>query len=225
MRNRLVSLAVSALTIASHPAQANEAGASSSWSIRAGPSWARFDTGASISLVGMHVAGGDVRIDDKRFLMGELNYAFDAHWTARLAIAKPPRVAVRTAGSLQSLAPPLSGTLGEITLAPAALTLTYSPGAFGAAHPYFGAGVQYLTILNTHDRDIVRLQAENAWGRVLQAGVDIELDKRWSLFFDVRKISAQTEATGIVPALGNMAVKADITLNPAIVNIGVGYRF
>lgn len=195
------------------------------WSGRFGQAQADFDTQATLSLAGQPVPGGAVRISDKQFFLGDINYALDERWTARMAIAAPPTVAVNTGGSLQAFVPPLSGTLGEVKLAPLVLTLTYSPGKFGPVRPYVGAGAHYLKILASHDRDIASLKVSDTWGGVLQAGIDLELNRRWSLFLDVRQLYAKTNARGTVPALGNLPVRADITLDPTIANIGIGYRF
>jgi outer membrane protein len=195
------------------------------WSARVGFAEARFDTRADLSLAGSPVAGGEVGAPDKQLMFGDISYAIDERWSARLAIAAPPTVAMKTGGSLQAFVPPLSGTLGEVKLAPLIFTLCYSPLPVGPVRPYLGVGAHYLKILASHDADIAGLKISNTQGGVLQAGVDIELTPRWSLYWDVRRLYAKSTARGTVPALGNLPVNADITLDPTISSIGLAYRF
>jgi outer membrane protein len=69
---------------------------------------------------------------------------------------------------------------------------------------------------------MTRLEIDNAAGVALQAGADFMIDNHWGLFVDVKKAYLRTEARGF---LGPAPVKADVTLDPAVVHAGVTYRF
>jgi outer membrane protein len=53
----------------------------------------------------------------------------------------------------------------------------------------------------------------------LQAGVDVELGKGWYLNADVKHVWLDTNADW------HNGVTADVTVDPWIVSLGVGYRF
>jgi outer membrane protein len=197
----------------------------SPWSARAGYAYAAFDTSSSLALAGSAVPGASVKIEGKSLLLGDIDYEFADHWTARFALAVPPTLTVLADGTLTGFVPPLSGTLGKIKLAPAVLSATYTLGEFNAVKPYVGAGINYTRIMQTTDGDIASLRTKNAWGPVLQMGCDLVLDRNWYLFADARKLFLKTTATGTVPALGGPPVQAAVTLNPMLVSAGVGYRF
>jgi outer membrane protein len=59
----------------------------------------------------------------------------------------------------------------------------------------------------------------SSWGGALQAGVDIPLNKQWSLNFDVKKVYIKTDVSL------NGANAGSFKINPVLVGIGLGYRF
>ena len=197
----------------------------SPWSLRVGPAAVRFDASATVAVAGAKVPGGDVRVSDNNALALAVGYALDERWTLRLAVGVPPTTTLRTGGSLNALVPPLSGRLGRATYGPAVLSATWSPGIVGPFRPYAGAGINYTHVFSTDDGDIGGLKVKSAFGSALQLGVELPIDRSWSLFLDARKVFVKTTARGSVPALGGPAAKADVTLDPLIVHLGAAWRF
>jgi len=59
----------------------------------------------------------------------------------------------------------------------------------------------------------------------LQTGLDIDLNKKWFLNFDLKKIFLNTTATvNATTALG-ATVDADVDIDPLIIGFGFGMRF
>lgn len=201
------------------------ADAPSRWTARVGYAHASFDVASTLSLAGAHAPGASVTVDDQTLLLGDFGYDLTDQWTARVAVGAPLQLPVKVAGTLQQLTPPLSGTLGEIEIAPVVVSLLYAPRRFGGLAPYVGAGAAYTHILGTQSGDIASLEASSGWGAVLQAGCNVEITPQLWAFADARKVFFETTASGTVPALGSAPVGAVVTLDPLIVNAGIGYRF
>lgn len=198
---------------------------SSPWSMRLGYGQAAFATATRLQLAGAKVPGADVDIADADLLLGDIGRQLSPHWSVRFAFGLPVTVSVAAGGSLDAYSPPLSGTLGQIEIAPLLGTLLYRPFAERRWRPYVGAGLGYVAVIEAEGRDVDALEASNAWGPVLEAGCDVTLTPRWSAYVDARKLFVGTKVTGTVPALGGPAVGADVTLDPLVLNLGVGYRF
>lgn len=197
----------------------------SPWSIRTGPAVVLAYPSASLSVAGAPVPGGEIGVKNNTTLALELGYALSDAWMARFAFGIPPTTTLSAKGTLTALVPPLTGTLGKVTYGPAALTMTYSFGAPGSIRPYAGAGINYTAILREKDGDVAGLKVRNAFGSVLQAGVDVPLQNGWNVFFDVRKIFVKLKASGTLPAMGGPPAEATLKLNPVVVHAGIGYRF
>lgn len=216
--------ALCALSLAAGAMPAAYAG-DSPWSLRVGPAHVGFDAKSTVEVAGGPVPGGFIEVQDNTALAFELGYRATDRWTLRFAFGVPPTSTLSTGGTLNTLVPPLSGTLGKVKYGPAVLSATWGLGEFGAFRPYVGAGVNYTHVFKSSDGDIGGLHIKNAWGSALQAGFDVAIGRDWSLFVDARKVFVKTTATGTIPALGGPPAKASVTLDPLIVHIGAGYRF
>jgi len=111
--------------------------------------------------------------------------------------------------------------LGDFWVFPPILTLQYHFDLVGGFKPYVGAGVQYIHFFDGGASDLsgAKIHLNDAWGFALQAGVDVELGKGWYLNADVKHVWLDTNADW------HNGVTADVTVDPWIVSLGVGYRF
>lgn len=223
-RCRPASLALCALSLTAMTAPAAHAG-DSPWTLRVGPAHVAFDAKSTVEVAGASVPGGFIEVEDSTVLAFEVGYRATDQWTLRLAVGVPPTSTLATGGTLNTLVPPLTGTLGKVKYGPAVMSATWNVGEFGAFRPYVGAGINYTHVFKTTDGDIGGLRIKSAWGSALQAGFDVTIHRDWSLFVDARKVFVKTTATGTIPALGGPPAKANVTLNPLIVHAGVSYRF
>jgi outer membrane protein len=111
--------------------------------------------------------------------------------------------------------------LGTVTHLPPTLTAKYYFGT-ATVKPYVGAGVN-LTWFLKDDLGVAgvgTLDVDN-WsiGPALQAGVDIQLNPRWSLSFDAKRAWIRTDVS-----LGGTRL-TKVKVDPWIIGAGVGYRF
>lgn len=197
----------------------------SPWSLRAGPVAVKFNARSAVEVAGSAAPGADITVKDNTTLGLELGYAWSPELTARLAVGAPPTTTLSAGGTLAGYVPPLSGTLGRVKYGPAVLSLTHAFGTAGGIRPYVGAGLNYTFVLSSRDADVAGLTLKDAIGTALQAGVDVPIDGRWSVFVDARQVFVKVKATGTLPALGGPAATANVRLNPLLLNAGVGYRF
>lgn len=207
------------------PASQATHAAEAPWSFRVGPAHVAFDAKSSVEVAGATVPGGFIRVEDNTALAFEAGYRASERVTLRLAFGVPPTSTLSTGGTLNTLVPPLTGTLGQVKYGPAVVSATWSLGEFRAFRPYVGAGVNYTHVFKSTPGDIGGLRIKSAWGSALQAGFDVALDRDWSVFVDARKVFVKTTATGSIPALGGPPAKARVTLDPLIVHLGASVRF
>lgn len=189
----------------------------SRWSVHVGPAWIKFNTRANVSLGGTTVHGAGVDASRSTTLAFDVGYNLTPNLMGRLTLGIPPTT--KLTGS-NALAP--AGELGQLKYGPAVFSLTWSFDGFGPVRPYLGAGVNYTIVLESKDGAISGLDAKNAFGGVIQAGLDLPIYKQWGLFVDVKKIYLKTSATGMV---GPAPAIANVRLNPLLVQAGLSYRF
>lgn len=217
MTTSLHTLTACALCLASAQAVAADP---SPWTLRTGPANVGFSTRADVRVNGNLVPGANAAASSSTTLGLELSYDIDDRLTARFLAGIPPRTTLTGKGSLAG-----AGQLGKVTYAPAVASLTYKLMTDGPVRPYVGAGINYTIVTQNRDGFISDLDTRSAWGSVLQAGLEIPLDPLWSVSVDARKIFLKTKATGVLPAMGGAAARADVRLNPLVVFVSVGRRF
>lgn len=112
--------------------------------------------------------------------------------------------------------------LGDIWLLPPTLTLQYHPLPASRISPYIGAGLNYTFFYGGHAGAVASVDYENSIGYALQAGIDFQLDDRWGVNLDVKKLWLDTDVT---VNTGAAILKSDVDLNPWIVGFGISYKF
>lgn len=155
------------------------------------------------------IAGGfNLAVDNKTIPEVDITYFLNKNVAAELILTVPQSQTVTNAGAY----------LGTFKHLPPTLTLQYHFTDLGAYKPYVGAGLNYTKISSV---SLQGYQLDNdSFGAAFQAGVDVPLDKRWSLNFDVKKVYLKTD---VYSSAGANA--GTLKLNPVLVGVGVGYRF
>ncbi|MBY0406909.1 MAG: outer membrane beta-barrel protein, partial [Rickettsiales bacterium] len=110
--------------------------------------------------------------------------------------------------------------VGSAYVVPPTLTLQYHFTNFETFKPYIGAGLNYTMYFNEDPGSQTSLDLKNSFGYAFQAGVDVPIDKRWGVNFDVKKI--YTNADG---SWNGGGIRGDIDLDPWVVGAGISYRF
>jgi outer membrane protein len=112
--------------------------------------------------------------------------------------------------------------IGDVSLLPPTLTLQYHFDPEGAAfRPYVGAGINYTRFYDINLLAGAATVDNSSWGGALQIGVDIPLDKKFFLNFDLKKIWIDTD----VKLTATGATAANFKINPLIFGMGVGMKF
>ena len=121
------------------------------------------------------------------------------------------------------------GKLASTWVLPPTLTVQYHPLPNGKVRPYVGVGVNYTAFYS--DKASSGLEAavgdssvalKDSFGWAAQAGVDVDLNKKFFLNFDVKYIDIDTTARINTTAIGQQKVK--VSLDPIVVGVGVGVR-
>ena len=122
--------------------------------------------------------------------------------------------------------------LGKVNLLPPTLTLQWHFNPDQTFDPYVGAGVSYVRAMDngltadlseaTLGSNPIRIDRNN-WGAALQAGLDVNLENRWLVNFDVKKIFVDTD---VKLNLGDGYRKIDnLDIDPWVVSVGFGKKF
>lgn len=122
------------------------------------------------------------------------------------------------------------GKLASTWVLPPTLTVQYHFAPEAKVRPYVGAGVNYTIFYSEKPsagletavgRTDVNLKDSFGWAA--QAGIDVDLNEKMFLNFDVKYIDIDTTARLATTAIGTQRVK--ISLDPIVVGVGVGFRF
>ncbi len=112
--------------------------------------------------------------------------------------------------------------LGEVSLLPPVLTLQYHFTPKAKFSPYLGAGLSYVMFYDVDKgAGLTGVKYKDSLGYAFQAGLDVAIDDRWSLNFDIKKIYVDTNIT-----VNNGGINAPgVDLDPWVFSVGFGYRF
>ncbi len=128
--------------------------------------------------------------------------------------------------------------IGEATVLPPSLIAVWHFMPSNNIRPYLGAGINYTMFFNesttsqfTDTIDAVAgpgvtstgLSVDDAFGVVVQAGLNIDINKDWYVTFDAKYIDLDTTATIQVNGLDTATVDFDV--NPLVLGVGVGTSF
>jgi len=191
--------------------------------LHAGATGLFFIPSAAVRSGGADVPGADVTINPNFTGTLELGvFPFPAipfveDLAISLTIGIPPTATVDGAGSVAA-----AGTLGKATYGPTVLSVHYHVRSLPIVEPYVGVGLNYTIIFSNADGSVMNLEAESAFGFVLQAGLDVHLADRWGLFADVKQIFVASDVSG---SFGGMPTTGRVTLNPFVASLGVTVRF
>ena len=121
------------------------------------------------------------------------------------------------------------GNVADSWLLPPTLLLQYHFDTNSRFRPYLGAGVNYtITWGENADASLegvlgpTDVKLDNSLGFAVQAGMDIEIDDRWFVNLDVKYIDIDVDAK---LTSGGVIRTTDVSIDPIIFGVGIGYRF
>ena len=176
--------------------------------------------------------GGDVTVGDDTQLGLTFAYMLQDHLGLELLAATPFTHEVKMKNS--ELGAALNGKIADVSHLPPTLSLQYYPmDPASALQPYAGIGVNYTTFF---DEDLSsqyealgfsNLELDDSWGVAGQLGVDYLITDHILLNAAVWYIDLDTKATMDGPdALApGLKTSVDVTIDPWVYMVGVGYKF
>ena len=102
------------------------------------------------------------------------------------------------------------------------LTATFHPLRGQQFSPYIGGGIGVNHIWSVTERLATDVEISDAWGPVLQAGIEVDVSDRFGVYFDAKKAWWSADASGF---LGPAFIEAEAELDPVILSAGVLVRF
>lgn len=176
--------------------------------------------------------GAELRVDSNTIPELDLSYYITKNIAAELILALGTKHDVSVSGSGGILN---KRGLGEVNLLPPTLTLQWHFLPDQTFDPYVGAGVSYvramdnsLTARTALGNLPIRID-HDSWGPAIQAGFDVNLQDRWLVNFDVKKIWFDTDVE--LNSLGAAGLPVgykkidELDVDPWVVSIGIGKKF
>jgi outer membrane protein len=169
--------------------------------------------------------GEAVKVDNSVMPEIDVSYMATDHIGFELIAATTKHSASGTTGTTGAI-----GKLASTWVLPPTLTAQYHPIAEGPVRPYVGAGVNY-TLFYSEDASgalegavgPTKVHMSDSFGWALQAGVDVDLNERMFVNFDVKYIDIDTTARLTTTAAGVQRVR--VHLDPIVAGVGLGMRF
>jgi outer membrane protein len=163
----------------------------------------------------------------------DISYYFTKNIAAELILAAGTRHSVNVSAGTNPLVTP---ELGKVNLLPPTLTAQWHFNQDQMIDPYVGAGGAFVLGLDRKlNGHVTALNADlpiridrSAFGAVLQAGFDVNLQDKWLVNFDVKKIWFNTDVKiDATPAqtLDGYQKIDNLRINPLVVSVGIGKKF
>ncbi len=147
-------------------------------------------------------------INNKTFGEVDFTYFLSPNLAAELVLTTPQKQTVYAGGS----------EIGSFKHLPPSLLLQYHFTDLQGVKPYVGAGINYTRFSDVVLPSGVSLDSHN-WGWAFQAGLDIPLDRNWSINLDMKKAYIRSDVYVAGSSVGRFRV------DPVLYAVGLGYRF
>jgi outer membrane protein len=177
-------------------------------------------------------ANAELRVDSNTIPEIDFSYYITKNIAAELILAVGTRHDVSVSGSGGILT---KRGLGSVNLLPPTLTAQWHFMPDQTFDPYVGAGLTYVRAMDnsltahTALGDLPIRIDHNSWGPAIQAGFDVNLQDKWLVNLDVKKVWFDTDVK--VNALGAAGLpvgyrKIDsLGVDPWVISVGVGKKF
>ena len=161
---------------------------------------------------------------DTRFVPElDFTYMFTNNIGAELILATDKHHAQGASG-------PLAGQpLLSTWVLPPTLSLQYHFMPSSSVRPYVGAGINYTIFYSESASSFVNsalgqtdVSMSSSFGWAVQAGMDIDISRKFFLNFDIKYVDMSSTATLTTGAIVNTV---HVNINPVIAGVGLGMRF
>ncbi|MEN8126042.1 MAG: OmpW family outer membrane protein [Bacteroidota bacterium] len=191
------------------------------------------------------VENWDLSISNEYAIGISLNYFFNKNLAVELSLSsskhdvlnqyRGPVPYEELLSSLYYTLPPYI-SIKDVKIIPATLNFQYH-FYFNKFKPYLGAGINY-SFFDVKDKMLVGGvyggKFDNAFGFVLQGGINYDFNSKWFVNFDIKKMFLSTNMSvqydscqgWICPAnIAPIKITNEIDLNPLSIGMGIGYKF
>ena len=191
---------------------------------------ATYGAGTALALYGS--ANADLQVNSNTIPEIDFSYYITKNIAAELILA----VGTRHDVSISPGTGLVTRALGSVNLLPPTLTAQWHFMPDTMVDPYVGAGGAFvlgmdrtLTANVSSGAALLPIHIDrSAFGAVLQAGFDVNLQDKWLVNFDVKKIWVNTtvklDGTGALTPAGFQKIDK-LDLNPLVLSIGIGKKF
>ena len=162
-----------------------------------------------LDMVNKDSTGLGLAVNNKTIPEVDISYFYTPNVAVELILTVPQEQKVYSNGA----------QIGTFKHLPPTVLAQYHFTGLQGYKPYVGVGINYTDISKANILNGGATLDTDSWGGALQAGVDIPLDKNWSINFDVKKVYIKTR----VYAGGANA--GTLKLDPVAAAVGIGYRF
>ncbi|KJK20873.1 membrane protein [Burkholderiaceae bacterium 16] len=211
LSSRLSTIVVAAIallgSVAAAPAMAAPDETQGNWMVRLRATY--LDMADKSDPIGGVGASDRITVNNKWIPELDVTYFFTPHIAAELVLTVPQKQNVYLDGN----------KIGSFTHLPPTLLVQYHFIPNGTFRPYVGAGLNFTRIWGA---DIANNSLSlDSWSvaPALQIGMDYKLTKNWFLNADIKKVwlSSDVKAAGVKVS--------NVSLDPWLFSMGVGYRF
>lgn len=174
----------------------------------------------------------ELRVDSNTIPELDFSYYITKNIAAELILALGTRHDVSVSGPGPGLM--AKRGLGSVNLLPPTLTLQWHFMPDQMFDPYVGAGLTYVRAMDNsltwHGAGVPDLPIRidhNSWGPAIQAGFDVNLQDKWLVNFDVKKVWFDTDVKLNAAALGIPGYRKidSLDIDPWVISVGFGKKF
>ncbi len=171
-----------------------------------------------------------------------LNYYFNKNISVEFSLASSKHKAFLQYKGIEYVAV-YNYDIGDVMILPANLNFQYH-FYFKKFKPYIGAGINYTSFIVKQDNDIIGGvrggEFDDAFGFVIQGGINYDINNKWFINLDLKKLFLSTDMTTYhgwcgTPAKGMVAIPCpdynveeiieEVDINPLSIGLGIGYKF
>jgi outer membrane protein len=179
------------------------------------------------SLSSPSLPGTKIGISNAKQLTGGINYAVTDNISIDIPLGLPFKFKVDGKGAIGGV-----GEIGTVKALPVTLLAQYRFGTpTSIVRPYVGVGTTYARFFKARGNATLSgltggtpanpttLSMDNAWGASGQLGLQVPIDKNWSI--DLNAIYVKLKTTGHLSTGQSISTRLD----PVAVSASVGYQF
>jgi len=152
----------------------------------------------------------DVDSDLKPTIQAE--YFFSPNLGVEVLAALPFKHEIRLNGAVAA----------DVKQLPPTVSVQYHFNTDGKVRPFLGAGLNYTRFFGVDESGPLtgtQLNLDSSFGLALHAGIDFDLNDKWMLMIDARKIDIDTDVSLNGADIGSVAI------DPLVFGASVGFRF